>query len=74
MNARGWPGPDADRSDDLRALARRARGLLPQLRPGSIGIGVAAVLLLILLLSTILTTDSDYYRYLKDAAGPGPAR
>ncbi|MBI2160020.1 MAG: hypothetical protein HYU25_06550 [Candidatus Rokubacteria bacterium] len=22
----------------------------------------------------ILTTDSDYYRYLKDAAGPAPAR
>ena len=22
----------------------------------------------------ILTTDSDYYRYSKDATGPGPAR
>ena len=58
----------------LPTLPSAPGGCCPRLRPGSIGIGVAAVLLLILLLSKILTTDSDYYRYLKDAAGPGPAR
>jgi regulator of protease activity HflC (stomatin/prohibitin superfamily) len=98
-----------------------AGALLPPLRPGSIVIGLAGVLLLILLLSSwytvqpeqtaviqrfgrvvrygrdpefyafsrtleayrdgqngnavlILTTDSDYYRSLKDTGGSGPAR
>jgi modulator of FtsH protease HflK len=59
MNARGWPGPGGDRSDDLRELARRVRGHLPGLRPGSIGLGVAAVLLLILLLSSWFTVQPE---------------
>ncbi|MEK7863217.1 MAG: hypothetical protein AAB295_08140, partial [Chloroflexota bacterium] len=59
MSSRGWPGPGGDRSDDLRELARRARGLLPGLRPGSIGIGVAAVLLLILFWSSWFTVQPE---------------
>src|SRR5688500_3086391 len=59
MNARGWPGPGGDRSDDLRELARRVRGLFPGLRPGSIGLGVAAVRLLILLLSSWFTVQPE---------------
>jgi membrane protease subunit HflK len=57
MNSR-WDRDD-DRSDDLRELVRRVRGLLPGLRPGFIGIGVAAVLLLILLLSSWFTVQPE---------------
>ena len=59
MNSRGWPGPDDDRIEDLRAAARRARALLPPLRPRGIAIGAVAVLLLILLLSSWYTVQPE---------------
>src|SRR5919198_4188936 len=57
MSSRGWPGPGDDWTGEMGAVARRARGLLPPLRPGSLGIGVAALLMLILLLSSWFTVQ-----------------
>jgi regulator of protease activity HflC (stomatin/prohibitin superfamily) len=59
MNSRGWQLPDDYRSDDLRALARRARSALPPLHPRDIGIGLGAILMLILLLSSWYTVQPE---------------
>ncbi|MBI4253858.1 MAG: hypothetical protein HY616_02190 [Candidatus Rokubacteria bacterium] len=69
MSSPVWPGPGGDRSDDLRELARRARGLLPGPRPGSVGIGVAAVLLLILSWSSWFTVQPEETGVVQPAAG-----
>ena len=77
MNSRGWPGPDDDRSDDLREVARRARGMLPPLRPRGVAMGLAVVLLLILLLSSWYTVQPEQtavvlrFGRVARTAGPG---